>query len=420
MIDWRARTLEVNDRTYAAWNAHDPDAVAAVFAPDAVLLEAGRPEPFRGRDAIRERARALLTAFPDLTLERIELVIDRDRHADRWVMTGTHRGDLLGLAPTGRRVRVEGATFTRLGAEGLVAQDVHFSDTMSSSRSSAGRQRPRAVALQTGGGCAHNPPMPLALVTGGSRGIGRAIVERLARDGADVAFVYRRDAAAAAQVDAVVRALGRRCVPLKADLGNPADVLAALDQLGGQAVDIFVANAAATAFKPLLEIKPHHLEKTYAITIGAFLAIVQRIAPTMPAGGRIVAISGMDTHRFVAGHGVLASAKAALEALTRYLAVELGPRGITVNAVNPGYVETDSVTMYLGDEAGRRAFLEEIEGSTPLRALGAPDEVASLVAFLCSPEASWMQGQVLYLDGGIFLHAPGHSVRWWKRMGRMP
>jgi steroid delta-isomerase-like uncharacterized protein len=129
MIDWRARTLEVNDRTYAAWNAHDPEAVAAVFAPDAVLLEAGR-EPFRGRDAIRERARALLTAFPDLTLERLELVIDGERHADRWVMTGTHRGELLGLAPTGRRVRVEGATFTRLDRDGLVAEDVHFSDTM--------------------------------------------------------------------------------------------------------------------------------------------------------------------------------------------------------------------------------------------------------------------------------------------------
>jgi steroid delta-isomerase-like uncharacterized protein len=129
MTDWRARTLEVNDATYAAWNAHDPDAVAGVFAPDAVLIEAGRPEPFRGRDAIRERARALLIAFPDLRLERIELVIDGDRHADRWVMTGTHRGELLGLAPTGRRVRVEGATFTRLGPDGLVAQDVHFSDT---------------------------------------------------------------------------------------------------------------------------------------------------------------------------------------------------------------------------------------------------------------------------------------------------
>jgi len=130
MTDWRARTLDVNDRTYAAWNAHDPDAVAAVFSTDAELFEAGRPEPFRGRAAIRERARALLLAFPDLTLERIELVIDDERHADRWVMTGTHRGELFGLAPTGRRVRVEGVTFSHLGADGLVVRDVHFSDTL--------------------------------------------------------------------------------------------------------------------------------------------------------------------------------------------------------------------------------------------------------------------------------------------------
>ncbi len=262
--------------------------------------------------------------------------------------------------------------------------------------------------------------MPFALVTGGSRGIGRAIVERLALDGADVAFVYRRDDAAAAEVESGVRALGRRCVALRADLGEPSELAAALDRLGDAPVDILVANAAATAFKPLLEVKPHHLEKTYAITIGAFLQMVQRLAPRMSTGGRIVTISGMDTHRYVAGHGVLASAKAALEALTRYLAVELGPRGITVNCVNPGYVQTDSVDMYLGDEAGRREFLDEIAGATPLRALGTPDEVAALVAFLCSGDAAWMQGQVVYLDGGIFLHAPGHSVRWWRKTGRLP
>jgi enoyl-[acyl-carrier protein] reductase III len=261
--------------------------------------------------------------------------------------------------------------------------------------------------------------MPFALVTGGSRGIGRAIVERLARDGADVAFVYRRDEAAAHAVEAAVRALGRRCIALKADLGEPAQLAAALDRLDDAPVDIVVANAAATAFKPLLDVKPHHVEKTYAITIGAFLQIVQRVVPRMPSPGRIVAISGMDTHRYVAGHGILASAKAALEALTRYLAVELGPRGITVNAVNPGYVQTDSVDMYLGDEEGRRTFLEEIEGATPLRALGTPEEVAALVAFLCSADAAWMQGQVVYLDGGVFLHAPGHSVRWWRKTGRV-
>jgi enoyl-[acyl-carrier protein] reductase III len=230
--------------------------------------------------------------------------------------------------------------------------------------------------------------------------------------------VYRRDEGAAAEVAAAVAGLGRRAFALRADLGDPAQVAAALVRLGDEPVDVLVANAAATAFRPLLEVKPHHVEKTYAITIHAFLQIVQAIAPRMPAGGRIVTISGMDTHRFVAGHGVLASAKAALEALTRYLAVELGPRGITVNCVNPGYVETDSVAMYLQTEENRKAFFEEIEGTTPLRALGEPAEVASLVAFLCSPEAAWMQGQVLYLDGGIFLHAPGHSVRWWRRAGR--
>jgi len=260
--------------------------------------------------------------------------------------------------------------------------------------------------------------MPLALVTGGSRGIGRATVERLARDGADIAFIYRRDAAAAAEVEAAVRALGRRCLPLRADLLEAAEVSAALDRLEGEPVDIFVANAAATAFKPLLEVKPHHLEKTYAITIHAFLQIVQRIVPRMRAPGRIVSISGMDTHRYVAGHGVLASAKAALEALTRYLAVELGPRGITVNCVNPGYVDTDSVALYFGDAEARRTFLEEVEGATPLRALGQPAEVAAAVAWLCSSDADWMQGQVVYLDGGVFLHAPGHSVRWWRQTGR--
>ena len=127
MIDHRARTLAVNDATYAAWNAHDPDAVAAVFAEDAVVREAGMPE-LRGREAVRLRAAMLIGAFPDLQLERIDLLIDGDRHADRWVLSGTHRGVFLGIAPTGRRVRLEGATFTRLDADGLVAEDRHFAD----------------------------------------------------------------------------------------------------------------------------------------------------------------------------------------------------------------------------------------------------------------------------------------------------
>ncbi|HXJ36933.1 MAG TPA: ester cyclase [Candidatus Eisenbacteria bacterium] len=125
--DLRARTHEVNEATYVAWNAHDPDAVAAVFADDAIVREVGRGE-IQGRAAIRERAAALLEAFPDFHLERLSLVVDGERHADRWVMTGTHRGSLFGIPATGRTVRVEGATFTRMGAHGLVVEDVHFSD----------------------------------------------------------------------------------------------------------------------------------------------------------------------------------------------------------------------------------------------------------------------------------------------------
>lgn len=129
MGDIRAQTLDVNDRTYAAWNAHDADAVAAVFAEDAVLREVGGPAELRGRGAIRERAANLLAAFPDFHLERIVLVIDDTRHADRWIMTGTNLGPLFGMPPTGRRVRVEGATFTTMNAAGLVAEDIHFVDT---------------------------------------------------------------------------------------------------------------------------------------------------------------------------------------------------------------------------------------------------------------------------------------------------
>lgn len=124
----RRQIQAVNDATYAAWNAHDPDAVAAVFAPDAELIDAGAPEPVIGREAIRARAADLLAAFGDLRLERVELLIDPPANADRWIVTGTHRGSFMGIPATGRTIRVQGCTFSSFGPDALVVRDVNFWD----------------------------------------------------------------------------------------------------------------------------------------------------------------------------------------------------------------------------------------------------------------------------------------------------
>jgi steroid delta-isomerase-like uncharacterized protein len=124
-----AQIVTANRATFDAWNAHDPDAVAAVFAEDAVIRDVGSPdEPVRGRAAIRERVAGLIEAFPDLTLRQLDLVVGEDANADRWEFSGTHTGEFLGMAGTGRRVTVEGATFSRFDGDGLVVEDVNFWD----------------------------------------------------------------------------------------------------------------------------------------------------------------------------------------------------------------------------------------------------------------------------------------------------
>jgi steroid delta-isomerase-like uncharacterized protein len=121
--------VTANRATFDAWNAHDPHAVAAIFAEDAVIRDVGSPEPpVRGRDAIRERVAGLIEAFPDLRLRQLDLVVGEDANADRWEFTGTHTGEFLGMAGTGRRVTVEGATFSRFDGAGLVVEDVNFWD----------------------------------------------------------------------------------------------------------------------------------------------------------------------------------------------------------------------------------------------------------------------------------------------------
>jgi steroid delta-isomerase-like uncharacterized protein len=123
----REAIVAANEATYAAWNAHDADAVAAVFADDAVVVDTGIGE-VRGREAVRDRVAALLAAFPDLRLTRRSLVVDEAANADEWTLTGTHQGEYLGIAPTGRTIEVHGATFSRFGPDGLVVHDTNYVD----------------------------------------------------------------------------------------------------------------------------------------------------------------------------------------------------------------------------------------------------------------------------------------------------
>jgi enoyl-[acyl-carrier protein] reductase III len=252
------------------------------------------------------------------------------------------------------------------------------------------------------------PPLAgrVALVTGGSRGIGRGIALRLAADGADCGITYRTQAERADEVTAEIAGVGRRALALDEPARVPDAIAKVIATLGR--LDVLVASAAATAFRPLLEQKPHNVTRTFAISVDSFVAAVQGAVPFMKDGGRIVVVSGIDSHQAMAGHGVLGAAKAAMESFVRSLAAELGPRGITVNAVSPGLLDTDSSRLYVEQGLGVRwdDAASRIAAVTPVRRLGTPDDVASLVAYLASDAAGFLTGQTIILDGGLTLVSP--------------
>jgi enoyl-[acyl-carrier protein] reductase III len=251
----------------------------------------------------------------------------------------------------------------------------------------------------------------VAVVTGASRGLGRAIALRLARDGADCAITYRRNEDLARAVAGEVERAGRRALVLPLELGEPDEVGPVFERIGSAwgRVDILVANAAATSFRPLLEQRAHNAARTFAISIHSLIAMVQAVSPLMAGrGGRIVVISGVDSQQAMVGHGLLGAAKAGAESLVRTIALELGPRGITANAVVPGFVETDSSRYYLERGLGRD-FADaagQLAAATPVRRNGTVEDVAALVAFLASDEAGFLTGQAIVLDGGLTMTSP--------------
>lgn len=246
----------------------------------------------------------------------------------------------------------------------------------------------------------------VVLVTGSGRGIGRAIALHFARRGAHLVVNFFRNRKPAEETVEEIRQLGSRALLVKADVGE----LEGIDQLFSEVerefggLDILVSNAASGYNRPVMEQKPKGWDWTMNINARALLFAAQKAAPLMEkrGGGAIIALSSPGSTRVLPEYVVVGASKAALEAITRYLAVELAPKNIVVNAVSPGVVATEALQHFATMQAEEN-LLERVVQLTPAGRLITPEDVAGVVAFLCSPAASMIRGQTILVDGGATL-----------------
>jgi len=243
-----------------------------------------------------------------------------------------------------------------------------------------------------------------ALVTGGTRGLGRAIALELAGRGANVAVNYFSNRTNAEITVKAIEALGRRAIAIRANVGNIDHLTKMFDKIRTEfgVLDILVSNAASGTLMPMIDIDLKNWDRSMNVNARALLLMAREAVPMMEGrGGKIISITSMGSTRYIPMYGAVGASKAALETVTRYLAVELAAKGINVNAVAAGVLDTDSLKRF----PNREDLLADARSFTPMGRIAEPEDIARVVAFFCSEDANWICGQVIVADGGHALHA---------------
>jgi NAD(P)-dependent dehydrogenase (short-subunit alcohol dehydrogenase family) len=236
----------------------------------------------------------------------------------------------------------------------------------------------------------------MALITGASRGIGRAIALRLAAQGAQLVLHCNKNRA---RLEEMSSKISQPCTIIQGDLAKVSEIKKMFGELGGRPLHFLVNNAGIWKNTPLDSTSPETLDELVAVNLKSVFWVTQAALPLLQEGARIINISSVAARLAVARRSVYGATKAAVEGLTRSLALELAPKKILVNAVAPGYVETDMTAEHFSDTAVRDRALKR----HPLGRLGVPDDVADVVAFLCSEDAKFITGQVVNVSGGFVI-----------------
>jgi 3-oxoacyl-[acyl-carrier protein] reductase len=236
----------------------------------------------------------------------------------------------------------------------------------------------------------------VAVVFAASRGIGRAVAERLGREGAALVVNYASNQAKADEVVAAVQAAGGQAAAVQADVAKASEVEAVFEEAARRwsRVDIVVNAAGVSVFRPTTELTDADYERVFAVNARGALNVLREAARRVEDGGRIIQFSTGGTRMAMAGGGLYAASKAAGEQMALALAKELGSRGVTVNLISPGATDTDGLIM-------PEPAIQQLVAMTPLGRLGRPEDVADVVAFLASEDARWITGQNLQANGGV-------------------